>query len=64
MKKNMNSKDVGFFKASHDAKLEPDGGKTLAEYNLALGRKANAPVLGGDRQAAYDSLLSSGKAAD
>lgn len=27
-------------------------------YNTAHGRKANAPVSGGDRHAAYDALLS------
>jgi hypothetical protein len=35
----------------------PDG-KTRGAYNTAHGRKANAPLSGGSRQAAYDALLS------
>lgn len=50
------------FKDSHDATPAPDGGKSNAEYNQAHGRVANAPVNGGDRQAAYDALLHCPKA--
>ena len=35
----------------------PDGAASRAQYNKAVGRKADAPLSGGDRQAAYDALL-------
>ena len=36
----------------------PDGGTSRVDYNKAHGRKVGAPLSGGDRQAAYDALLS------
>jgi hypothetical protein len=59
----MATEQDGFEPINHP-QLAPDGGKTRAEYNKAHGRRPNAPLSGGDRQAAYDALLSKGKAVD
>lgn len=50
-------KDIGI-KASHNAETSGFEKPSQAEYNKAHGRKADAPLSGGDRQATYDSLLS------
>lgn len=35
----------------------PDGGMSRGDYNRAVGRKSDAPLSGGSREAAYAALV-------